>query len=155
MADRLAAWLVYLALAGAAITYLLTRDLTATIAVIVVAGACRIAAGTPLAVLAAIARIAQTGAFVKDGAHLEALSTVDTIVFDKTGTLTTGTPTVVGDEVFAGSINQVGAVEIRAERVGTDSSYGRIIAAFIHVGSETAFILNSARLIPGRHHARR
>ena len=61
----------------------------------------------------------------------------------------------VGDEVFAGSINQVGAVEIRAERVGTDSSYGRIIAAFIHVGSETAFILNSARLIPGRHHARR
>ncbi|HZK05117.1 MAG TPA: cation-translocating P-type ATPase [Actinomycetaceae bacterium] len=96
LADRLAAWLVYLALAGAAITYLVTRDLTATIAVVVVAGACGIAAGTPLAVLAAIARIARTGAFVKDGAHLEALSTVDTIVFDKTGTLTTGAPTVVG-----------------------------------------------------------
>ena len=96
LADRLAAWLVYLALAGAAITYLITHDLTATIAVIVVAGACGIAAGTPLAVLAAIARIARTGAFVKDGAHLEALSTVDTVVFDKTGTLTTGTPTVVG-----------------------------------------------------------
>jgi P-type E1-E2 ATPase len=46
-------------------------------------------------VLAAIARIARTGAFVKDGAHLEALSAVDTIVFDKTGTLTVGTPAVV------------------------------------------------------------
>ncbi len=95
LADRLAAWVVYLALAGAVATYLITRDLTATISVIVVAGACGIAAGTPLAVLAAIARIARTGAFVKDGAHLEALSAVDTIVFDKTGTLTTGTPAVV------------------------------------------------------------
>lgn len=95
LADRLAAWLVYLAIIGAVLTYLMTRDLTATIAVIVVAGACGIAAGTPLAALAAIARIARSGAFVKDGAHLEALSTIDTVVFDKTGTLTTGTPTVL------------------------------------------------------------
>lgn len=94
LADRLAAWLVYLALAGAALTFLFTRDITATIAVVVVAGACGVAAGTPLAVLAAIARIARSGAFVKDGAHLEALSAVDTVVFDKTGTLTLGTPAV-------------------------------------------------------------
>ncbi|WP_081683741.1 heavy metal translocating P-type ATPase [Granulicoccus phenolivorans] len=95
LADRLAAWLIYLAIIGAVITFVLTRDLTATIAVIVVAGACGIAAGTPLAALGAIARIARNGAFVKDGAHLEALSTIDTVVFDKTGTLTTGTPTVM------------------------------------------------------------
>jgi len=95
LADRLAAWLIYLAIIGAAITYLVTRDLTSTIAVVVVAGACGIAAGTPLAALAAIARIARTGAFVKHGAHLEALSEVDTVVFDKTGTLTIGTPAVV------------------------------------------------------------
>lgn len=94
LADRLAAWLVYLALAGAAVTYLITRDLTATISVVVVAGACGIAAGTPLAALAAIARIARSGAFVKDGAHLETLSTVGTIAFDKTGTLTEGAPRV-------------------------------------------------------------
>ena len=96
LADRLAAWLVYIALIGALVTYIVTRDLTSTISVVVVAGACGIAAGTPLAVLAAIARIARSGAFVKDGAHLEALSTVDTIVFDKTGTLTTGAAAVVG-----------------------------------------------------------
>ena len=95
LADRLAAWLVYLALASAAVTFLITRDWTATISVVVVAGACGIAAGTPLAVLAAIARIARIGAFVKDGAHLEALSAVDTVVFDKTGTLTAGAPSVV------------------------------------------------------------
>ncbi len=68
LADRLAAWLVYLALIGAAATFLITRDWTSTISVVVVAGACGIAAGTPLAVLAAIARIARAGAFVKDGA---------------------------------------------------------------------------------------
>lgn len=94
LADRLAAWLVTLALGGAVLTYLVTRDLTTTISVVVVAGACGVAAGTPLAVLAAIARIARSGAFIKDGAHLEALSTVDTVVFDKTGTLTVGTPAV-------------------------------------------------------------
>lgn len=106
LADRLAAWLIYLALAGAAITYLLTRDLTSTIAVVVVAGACGVAAGTPLAVLAAIARIARTGAFVKHGAHLESLSAVDTIVFDKTGTLTTGAPTVVGVRTAGGTTEE-------------------------------------------------
>ena len=95
LADRLAAALVYLALGGAALTYLVTRDLTATISVVVVAGACGIAAGTPLATLAAIARIARGGAFVKDGAHLEALSGIDTVVFDKTGTLTVGEPHLV------------------------------------------------------------
>lgn len=92
LADRPASWLVYLALGGAVITYLVTRDITSTIAVVVVAGACGVVAGTALAVLAAIARIARSGAFIKDGAHLETLSTVDTVVFDKTGTLTAGAP---------------------------------------------------------------
>ncbi|WP_084635162.1 heavy metal translocating P-type ATPase [Propionicicella superfundia] len=94
LADRIAAWLVYIALGGAAVTYLLTRNPTATISVVLVAGACGVAAGTPLAVLAAIARAARAGAFVKDGTHLEALSGIDTMVFDKTGTLTVGAPAV-------------------------------------------------------------
>ncbi|HET8599203.1 MAG TPA: cation-translocating P-type ATPase [Segeticoccus sp.] len=89
-ADRFAAWLVYLALIGAAATFVVTRDLRATISVVVVAGACGIAAGTPLASLAAIGRSARSGAFIKAGTYLERLSTIDTVVFDKTGTLTTG-----------------------------------------------------------------
>ena len=74
LADRLAARIVYLALAAALVTFLVTRDVRATISVIIVAGACGVAAGTPLAVLAAIARAARCGAFVKDGTHLEQLS---------------------------------------------------------------------------------
>jgi len=102
LADRLAGYLIAFAIIAAVITFIATRDWTATIAVVVVAGACGIAAGTPLAVLAAIARVARTGAFVKGGAHLEALSAVDTIVFDKTGTLTEGEPVVTAVRPAAG-----------------------------------------------------
>jgi heavy metal translocating P-type ATPase len=129
LADRLAAWLIYLAIIGAAITYLVTRDLTSTIAVVVVAGACGIAAGTPLAALAAIARIARSGAFVKHGAHLEALSTVDTIVFDKTGTLTTGTPAVIDVRAVDGTSEEELLVLAAAAESYSEHPLGQAIVA--------------------------
>lgn len=94
-ADRLAGYLVYFALACAAFTFLVTRDVRSTISVIIVAGACGIAAGTPLAILGGIGRAARHGAIVKGGIHLETLWSVDTVVLDKTGTLTYGRPEVV------------------------------------------------------------
>ncbi len=94
LADRLAGYLVYFALGSAAVTYLLTQDVRATIAVVIVAGACGIAAGTPLAILGGIGRAARLGAIVKGGVHLETLGRVDTVVLDKTGTLTFGRPEV-------------------------------------------------------------
>jgi len=66
-----------------------------TISVVIVAGACGIAAGTPLAILGAIGRAAQDGAIIKGGLYLEKLAEVDTILLDKTGTLTYGTPQVI------------------------------------------------------------
>lgn len=96
LADQLAGYLVYFALGCAALTFLLTRDVRATISVIIVAGACGIAAGTPLAILGAIGRSAREGAIVKGGRFLEVLARIDTVVLDKTGTLTYGTPDVVG-----------------------------------------------------------
>lgn len=94
LADRLAGYLVYFAFAAAITTYLLTRDMRDTISVIIVAGACGIAAGTPLAILGGIGRAARLGAIIKGGIHLETLGRVDTVVFDKTGTLTVGEPAV-------------------------------------------------------------
>jgi len=92
--DRLAGYLVYFALACAAVTFWITRDARSTISVIVVAGACGIAAGTPLAILGAIGRAAQKGVIIKGGRYLEGLSNVDIVVLDKTGTVTLGTPEV-------------------------------------------------------------
>jgi heavy metal translocating P-type ATPase len=94
MADRLAGYLVYFALGAAVLTYLLTRDIRSTISVVIVAGACGIAAGTPLAILGAIGRAARAGAIVKGGLFLEQLGHVNTVVLDKTGTLTFGQPEV-------------------------------------------------------------
>ena len=94
LADRLAGYLVYFALGAAALTYLITRDIVSTISVIIVAGACGIAAGTPLAILGGIGRCARLGAIVKGGVHLETLGRVDMVVIDKTGTLTFGRPEV-------------------------------------------------------------
>ena len=98
-ADRLAGYLVYFALAAAALTFVVTQDARSTIAVVIVAGACGIAAGTPLAILGAVGRAARSGAIVKGGLHLEALGRVDTVVLDKTGTLTLGEPEIV--EIFS------------------------------------------------------
>jgi heavy metal translocating P-type ATPase len=94
LADRLAGYLVYFALGAAALTFLVTRDPRSTISVVIVAGACGIAAGTPLAILGAIGQAARRGVIIKGGRYLELLAKVDTIVFDKTGTLTFGTPHV-------------------------------------------------------------
>lgn len=89
-ADRLAGYLVYFALGAALLTFLITHNMRSTISVIIVAGACGIAAGTPLAVLGAIGQAAQKGAIIKGGLYLETLSRADTVVLDKTGTLSYG-----------------------------------------------------------------
>jgi heavy metal translocating P-type ATPase len=95
IADRLAGYLVYFALGAAVITFLITQNIRSTISVVIVAGACGIAAGTPLAILGSIGRAAQDGAIIKGGLYLEKLAEVDTILLDKTGTLTYGTPEVM------------------------------------------------------------
>src|SRR5437660_9808514 len=94
VSDRLAAGLVYFALGAAVLTFTITRNLTSTIAVIIVAGACGVAAGTPLAVLAGIGSAARRGIIIKGGLYLEQLSQINTVVLDKTGTLTLGIPEV-------------------------------------------------------------
>jgi len=113
-ADRLAGYLVYFALGAAVLTFVLTRDARSTISVIIVAGACGIAAGTPLAILGAVGRAARQGAIVKGGIHIEVLGRVDTIVLDKTGTLTLGEPQIVGvhpaDGVTAAELVRAAAI---------------------------------------------
>jgi heavy metal translocating P-type ATPase len=94
-ADRLAGYLVYFALGAAVLTFIITHNVRSTISVVIVAGACGIAAGTPLAILGAIGRAARHGAIVKGGLYLETLAAVDTVLLDKTGTLTFGTPQIL------------------------------------------------------------
>jgi heavy metal translocating P-type ATPase len=102
LADRLAGYLVYIAFVCAGLTWLITQNIRDTISVIIVTGACGIAAGTPLAILGGIGRAARLGSIIKGGIHLETLGRVDTVVFDKTGTLTLGKPQVTAVETAPG-----------------------------------------------------
>lgn len=131
LADRLAGYLVYFALGAAALTYLITRDIVSTISVIIVAGACGIAAGTPLAILGGIGRCARLGAIVKGGVHLETLGRVNMVVIDKTGTLTFGRPevqrVVSSGSAGAGEILDAAAsAELRSEH-----PLGKAIVAYV------------------------
>jgi len=120
IADRLAGYLVYFALAAAGLTFLITHNVRSTISVVIVAGACGIAAGTPLAILGAIGRSAQHGSIIKGGIYLESLANIHTVLLDKTGTLTYGTPEVVEVRTVPGTseaslLKAAATAEVRSE----------------------------------------
>src|SRR5438445_1501818 len=117
LSDKLATWLVEFTIAFAAVTFIVTRNLTSTISVIVVAGACGVAAGTPLAIVAVMGGLAKKGLIVKGGVYVQEMSKVDTVVINKTGTLTLGDPEVTDVVGFDGcSEEQVLTYASAAER---------------------------------------
>ena len=93
-AARLADRLVPYTLGGTALTYALTRNITKTLAVLMVDFSCALKLAIPIAVLSAMRESSGHRISVKGGRFLEAVSKADTIVFDKTGTLTYATPKV-------------------------------------------------------------
>ena len=90
LADRLVPY----SLLGTAVTYLLTRNATRAISILMVDYSCALKLSMPLAVLSAMRECGAHHITVKGGRFLEAAARADTIVFDKTGTLTHATPTV-------------------------------------------------------------
>ena len=98
LADRLVPY----SLAGTALTYLLTRNATRAISILMVDFSCALKLSMPLAVLSAMRECGSYHITVKGGKYLEAIAKADTIVFDKTGTLTHATPTVARVVPFGG-----------------------------------------------------
>ena len=98
LADRLVPW----TLGGTALTYLLTRNVTKTLSVLMVDFSCALKMAMPISVLYAIHEAGTHHITVKGGKFLEAVAEADTIVFDKTGTLTKAKPTVVKVVSFDG-----------------------------------------------------
>jgi heavy metal translocating P-type ATPase len=150
LADRMAGYVVYFALAAAVLTFFITRDIVSTISVIIVAGACGIAAGTPLAILGGIGRAARLGAIVKGGVHLETLGRVDTVVLDKTGTLTFGRPEVQQILPVPGAspddlLDAAAAAELRSEH-----PLGKAIVAYARKQGRSVVEPTTFAYTPGR-----
>lgn len=90
-ADKLVPW----TLGATGLTYLLTRNVTKTMSILMVDFCCALKLAMPISVLSAIREASLYNVTVKGGKFLEAVAEADTIVFDKTGTLTKAHPTVV------------------------------------------------------------
>ena len=88
LADRYATWFVPAVILAAVLTFVFTRDVVRSVAVLVVACPCALVLATPTAVAAGIGRMVRRGVLVKGGTVLEKLGRVRSVVFDKTGTLT-------------------------------------------------------------------
>ena len=101
-ASRLADRLVPYTLSGTLLTYLLTRDVNKTLAVLMVDFSCALKLAMPIAVLSAMRESSTHHISVKGGRFLEAVAQADTVVFDKTGTLTHAMPTVAKVVPFGG-----------------------------------------------------
>lgn len=98
LADSLVPW----CLGGTALTYLLTRNVTRAMSILMVDFSCALKLSMPLAVLSAMRECSTHKITVKGGKFLEAVAAADTIVFDKTGTLTLAKPKVADVICFSG-----------------------------------------------------
>ncbi len=101
-AINLADKLVPYSLGGTALTYLITRNATKALSILMVDFSCALKLSMPLAVLSAMRECGTYKITVKGGKYLEAVAKADTIVFDKTGTLTYASPTVAEVIPFSG-----------------------------------------------------
>ncbi len=101
-AEHLADRLVPYTLAGTALTYAITRNVTKALSILMVDFSCALKLAMPISVLAAIREANVHHITVKGGKFMEAVAEADTIVFDKTGTLTKAQPTVVDVVSFNG-----------------------------------------------------
>ena len=101
-ASRLADVLVPWSFGGTLLTWLLTRNVTRAVSILMVDFSCALKLSMPLAVLSAMREASSFQITVKGGGYLEAVAKADTIVFDKTGTLTKAKPVVAGVVPFEG-----------------------------------------------------
>ena len=188
VADRVAAWFVPAVVLIAVLAFAawalfgpqprLAHALIAAVAVLIIACPCALGLATPISIMVASGRGAQSGVLFKDAAAIEALRDVDTLVVDKTGTLTEGRPTLsevltVGaftrQDVlaFAAALERpsehplaraiVTAAELEnASRLNvTDfrSLTGRGVSGSVEAadGSSSAVVLGNARLLAEQH----
>ncbi len=150
LADQLAGYLVYFALGAATLTFLITGDARSTISVVIVAGACGIAAGTPLAILGAIGRAARLGAIIKGGLYLELLGRVDTIILDKTGTLTFGRPEVQKIAPAPGVSSETVLDAAAASELRSEHPLGQAIVSYARAQGRTISEPERFDYTPGR-----
>jgi len=106
LADRVAGWLIPVVLVFLVGVFLVTRDVSKIVTLLIFTSPAELGLATPLVMIAAIARAARTGILIKGGLYLELLAKADAMVFDKTGTLTVNKPKVVHVQVLDPNLSE-------------------------------------------------
>lgn len=150
LADVVAAWFVPAVLLVAAISFGawyyaadLNHAVVNAVAVLIIACPCALGLATPMSVMVATGRGAQSGILVKNAEALEVLHKVDTVVFDKTGTLTEGKPAVTAFEGDRDALRWAAVIEAASGHPLAD-------AIVREVGGESPADLHSVQLIAGQ-----
>jgi Cu+-exporting ATPase len=141
LADRVAAWFVPAVVAVAVLAFVawfafgpeprLAYALVSAVAVLIIACPCALGLATPISIMVASGRGAQSGILFRDATAIEALRAVDVLVVDKTGTLTLGRPALEGFEALEG----FDAARLLAVAAGLERSSEHPIARAIVAGA--------------------
>jgi heavy metal translocating P-type ATPase len=150
MADRYAAWFTPVTLAVCLVAWLISRDPTRVLAVLVVATPCPLILATPVALIGGINRAARRGLIFRSGTALEQLGGVTAAVFDKTGTLTIGRPRVR----TVGAVPPWTEAEVLRLAASVERGSGHLLArSVVEAGEEAGLPLIEPRGVveaPGR-----
>lgn len=151
IADRVASWLVPVALLIAVGAYILSRNIVTAVTVLVVFCPCALVLATPTAIMAAIGQATKHGVIIKSGEALEKMGKVDTIAFDKTGTLTYGRLDVSDMISFDEKISETGLLSLAASaEAKSEHPLGKAIVAYakekeVPLTESTAFRMTTGK----------
>ena len=131
IADKVASWLVPVALLIAILAYVFTGNIVTAVTVLVVFCPCALVLATPTAIMAAIGQATKHGVIIKSGEALEKMGKVDTIAFDKTGTLTYGRLDVSDMISFDETISETDLLSLAASaEAKSEHPLGKAIVAY-------------------------
>lgn len=151
LADKVATWLIPLIIVFLVVMFLVTRDVSLIVTLMIFTSPAELALATPMVIIAAIARAARSGILIKGGIYLENLARATTIVFDKTGTLTIGSPRVNDIQIYDPDID---APELLRLAAGLDRRSNHPLAEAIveHARAEGIEIPEPTdfQVLPGR-----
>ena len=152
IADRWATWIVVIALAAAALTWLISGEIIRAVTILVVFCPCALVLATPTAIMAAIGNATKHGFLVREGDALERLSTVKRITFDKTGTLTYGTPQVTAVEsILPGLSTRELYAYAAGSELNSEHPLGKaVVRCYKEETNEVLLPSSEFRMLPGR-----
>ena len=151
IADRVASWLVPVAMLVAAIAGIATQNIVRAVTVLVVFCPCALVLATPTAIMAAIGQATKHGVIIKSGEALEKMGKVDIIAFDKTGTLTYGKLEVSDVLPFAPDLDEEKLLYLAASaEAKSEHPLGKAIVAYakkngLSLGEAAAFRMTSGK----------